>query len=127
MMRKTLLAVALSVLSVAASAQPSPSNGFQDVYTVVNGTVLSGSVVSGPIGYQQLSPSVFLLTEPTGTLTGGIAQVSLGQDASHQCTLTIQDVDFTVPVLVAQTCTGNWGVASFNASYNSTTITLAHP
>ena len=123
-MKKALLITFFaSLLAPIAYASPN-DNGFNDVYTVVNGNVLSGSVVSGPITFQKISDTSFLLSEPTGMLTGGIATVSLGPDSQHYCNLTIQDIDFNTPALIAQQCTPNEGVASFNATYDNVTIIL---
>ena len=126
-MKKIALSVLLSVLSAAAVAgSDHPGNGFSDLYTVVNGNVLGGRVLSGQINYQPLNNTQFLLTEQTGVLTGGVAEVIVGQNTSHLCMLTIQDVDFNYPVLVSQKCIGGVSVSSFDAHYNDTTIMLSN-
>jgi hypothetical protein len=126
-MKKIVLSFLFGVLSTAAFAgneHPNPSNGFSDLYVVVNGRVLGAHVLSGQIAYQKLTDTQFLLTEPSGILSGGVAQVAVGLDPNHACLLNIQDIDFNIPVLASQQCIGGVSVASFNGDYNNTTITL---
>lgn len=124
-MKRKIALIGLTTALVLTAAQGVMAHpmAYNDVYNIVNGNALSSKVISGHISIQKIASNKLLVTEPEGYESGGVFMTSVGKDAAHQCTLTIQDVDFQVPQLIGRSCTGGYN-AVMNADYNDVTITV---
>ena len=119
-----ILATVLS--GVAFSASATTVQGFNDVYTVQNGTILAKSVLSGELTLTQNDAQSLTVSEPTGVLAGGVFTVTAGQDETNNCVVTIQDVDFNQPVLVKTSCTAGYSASLQDNGYNNANIVIKH-
>lgn len=115
-----------STLAMAAINANARALGFNDVYNIQGGSTISATkVLSGQLSILKNSPTSITVSEPSGVLSGGTFNIVAGTSATHQCQLTIQDVDFETPKLVAQKCVGGAKVTNFDADYTNVNIQMS--